>query len=263
MGREDRGRKSSVVGSFRASSRSRSRARKSMSDADGNSKPIGSRLKGMIKVMSRRGKRNFDGSSATDSVAASTTVSIQQVEDNKTVKTFPESPVNEEMPKPKAEPSKAQAVSLELVLLLMDPATRRFELLQLEFDSDKARVSDILAQIPFSVTEDAIRQQEYEGVFDESAKKMDESVCLIDFCSGKKVLVALPKYVSVKECTRLARPILWDVQVEEMVCEPVMKFLSYLLHLSHCLSSFSTAPRKWIRYLRMGEERRLSRTNED
>jgi hypothetical protein len=50
-----------------------------------------------------------------------------------------------------------QLYILKVVLLLMDPETRRFELLQLEFDSLKAFVSDVLAQIPISVTEDALR----------------------------------------------------------------------------------------------------------
>ena len=54
--------------------------------------------------------------------------------------------------------------TLQLVLLLLYPKARRFELLELEFDSDKARVSDILARIPVSATEPLIRQQKYDGV---------------------------------------------------------------------------------------------------
>jgi hypothetical protein len=55
-----------------------------------------------------------------------------------------------------------QMYILKVVLLLMDPETRRFELLQLEFDSLKALVSDVLAQIPISVTEDALRLQSWQ-----------------------------------------------------------------------------------------------------
>jgi hypothetical protein len=107
--------------------------------------------------------------------------------------------------------------SLEVILLLMDPSTRRFELLQLEFDSDKARVSDILAQIPLSVTEEAIRKQEYNGVCDKNAKAQAEGTRLNEFCHGMDVLVAIPKGISVEECSRLSRPILSDEKVLKMV----------------------------------------------
>jgi hypothetical protein len=114
--------------------------------------------------------------------------------DKKIIKEAPKSP------EPQAEAPMAEVnASLQLVLLLMDPASRRFELLQLEFDSVKARVSDIISQIPVSVTEAAIRQQKYEGVLDDSAHKMDENVHLVDFCSGKKILVALPEGLPVKD----------------------------------------------------------------
>jgi hypothetical protein len=157
-----------------------------------------------------------------------------------TAKTAPESPVQSEKEMRAAKPESAviaqAAASLQLVLLLMDPATRQFELLQLEFDSDKARVSDIVSQIPVYVTEGPIRQQNYVGVFDETAKKMDEKVRLFDFCSGKKVLVAIPKGIAVKDCARLARPILGDAQVVKMVCCTRTAPMPFLLLLSQCMA---------------------------
>jgi hypothetical protein len=62
-----------------------------------------------------------------------------------------------------ADGKEKKSFLLKVVLLLMDPETRRFELLQLEFDSLKALVSDVLAQIPVSVTEEALRKQTYTG----------------------------------------------------------------------------------------------------
>jgi hypothetical protein len=112
--------------------------------------------------------------------------------------------------------------SLQLVLLLLDPITRRFELLQLEFDSTRARVADIIAQIPVSVTEEAIKQLQYEGVIGETQESKGMEVRLVDFCKEKQVLVALPKGLPIKECIRLARPILNDGQVLNMV--RVMRF---------------------------------------
>jgi len=112
---------------------------------------------------------------------------------------------------------KQQAYILKVVLLLMDPETRRFELLQLEFDSLKALVSDVLAQIPVSVTEEALRLQKYTGIAGKDGLEMAPSKLLADFCSGNEVLVAIPEGVPAKECARLARPILSDEKVVNMV----------------------------------------------
>jgi hypothetical protein len=106
---------------------------------------------------------------------------------------------------------------LKVVLLLMDPQTRRFELLQLEFDSLKALVSDVLAQIPVSVTEDVLRKQGYSGVCGHAGQEMTSDKLLATFCNGNDVLVAIPTGFSAKECARLAKPILGDVQVGAMV----------------------------------------------
>jgi hypothetical protein len=47
-------------------------------------------------------------------------------------------------------------------------------LLQLEFDSD------VIAQIPVSVTETVIQQQEYHGIFDEMAKKLGKTSDIVE-----------------------------------------------------------------------------------
>lgn len=162
-------------------------------------KPVkSSRIKKMMQGLTRKKK-----SSSSVSDAMSTAISVQA--DEISAMSVPVSG------------TKRRAVTLQLVLLLMDPSTRRFELLQLEFDSDKARVSDIIAQIPISVTEQSIRSQQYEGVVEASGSVMNEFVRLVDFCRGRTVLVALPKGLTLKECVRLARPILCDSQVEKMV----------------------------------------------
>jgi hypothetical protein len=116
----------------------------------------------------------------------------------------------------KADDAK-KAYILKVVLLLMDPETRRFELLQLEFDSLKALVSDVLAQIPVSVTEEALRLQSYTGIAGKDGIEMVPSQLLATFCKGNEVLVAIPDGVPAKECSRLARPILSDDKVVTMV----------------------------------------------
>jgi hypothetical protein len=120
--------------------------------------------------------------------------------------------------------------ALELVVLLMDPVSRRFELLQLEFDSTRAKVSDLLTQIPLSVTESSLQQQQYSGVLDSTGSLQEGPVRLLEAfryhttsTSNKMVLVAKPRGVSSKECMRLAKPILTDTQVSIMVSGTVQK----------------------------------------
>eukprot|EP00984_Skeletonema_dohrnii_P022199 scaffold11318_cov68-Skeletonema_dohrnii-CCMP3373.AAC.1 len=62
--------------------------------------------------------------------------------------------------RPAASPA---AKPIQVVLLLMDPNSRRFELLQLEFDSNKALVSDVVRQVQSSATEDTLRNLSYGG----------------------------------------------------------------------------------------------------
>lgn len=121
---------------------------------------------------------------------------------------------------------------LKVVLLLMDPASRRFELLQLEFDSQKARVSDVLAQIPISVTEAALREQSYIGITGVDAIDMLPNRWLSDCCVGNEVLVAMPVDSTPKECVRLARPILSDEKVVCMVSAMPVPCLKYFEHVS-------------------------------
>ena len=106
---------------------------------------------------------------------------------------------------------------LKVILLLMDPKTRRFELLQLEFDSDKATVSDVLTQIPVAVTEDVLKNQAYVGICGSAGGEMNSDILLSEFCKGSDVLVAVPVGVTASECVSLAKPILKDEKVIHMV----------------------------------------------
>lgn len=106
---------------------------------------------------------------------------------------------------------------IQVVLLLMDPASRRFELLQLEFDSNKALVSDVLHQIEQSATEQLLRDKKYAGVCDVEGVEMIQSMKLARFCEGNDVVMAMPKGMSGGETAILARPILGDPKVVEMV----------------------------------------------
>lgn len=113
--------------------------------------------------------------------------------------------------------AKKNAEVVKVILLLMEPATRRFELLQLEFDSNKAVVSDVLAQIPKAVKEEVLRSQKYVGVCDRSGLELIKSLKLSEFVNRNEVLIAIPEGSKSKEVARLARPILLDEKVSAML----------------------------------------------
>ena len=77
----------------------------------------------------------------------------------------------------------------------MDPQTRRFELLQLEFDTNKASVADILQQIPISATEESLRTQTFDCVCDTDGKEYDQDKPEID---GKKTFTQLFESIEPK-----------------------------------------------------------------
>mmetsp|Transcript_4749 Transcript_4749/g.10443 ORF Transcript_4749/g.10443 Transcript_4749/m.10443 type:complete len:528 (+) Transcript_4749:141-1724(+) len=128
---------------------------------------------------------------------------------------------------------------LDLVVLLMDSISHRFELLQLEFeDRSTAKVSDLLVQIPLSITEPSLKKLIYDGILDENYYRasaeilggmsiLPSSILYETFGNGgtsgstdgstKMVLVAKPEGVSNAECLRLAKPILSNRDVSKML----------------------------------------------
>merc|ERR1740124_1850738 len=103
----------------------------------------------------------------------------------------------------------------QVILLLMDPVTRVFELIQLEFKL-KAVVIDVLKKVPKFVTEVTLAEIRYSGLCDCKGKELYSSTRLSDVCTGLEVLIALPENFNAKECIELARPILTDENVIEM-----------------------------------------------
>lgn len=126
-------------------------------------------------------------------------------------------PVRPAAPPAKAATPAPAAAPLQVVLLLMDPKTRRFELLQLEFDSDKAVVSDVLSQIALSATEESLRTQKYTGVADRTGADKASTDLLSGFCQANDVILAIPEGMKAAECAKLAKPILGDPKVNTMV----------------------------------------------
>jgi len=118
--------------------------------------------------------------------------------------------------------------SLQIVLLLMDPTTRRFELLQLEFDSNESLVSDVLVQVPLSVTEESLKTQKYIGICDLFGMEMIDTMKLSKFCASHDVILAIPEETTAKDTSHLAKNILKDEKVVNMLTS---NGISYTLSL--------------------------------
>ena len=109
------------------------------------------------------------------------------------------------------------AKPIQIVLLLMDPNSRRFELLQLEFDANKALVYDVVSQVQTSATEETLRKLKYGGICDQDGLEMIESLKLSNFCDGNEIVMAIPEGMTGAATIKLARPILSDQRVVDMV----------------------------------------------
>ncbi len=109
-----------------------------------------------------------------------------------------------------------------LVLLLVDPDTLRFELLQLEFETpQEAKVGDVLDQIKDSITEPSIRALDFYALVDRKGSLYPATTALAKALTNRKrskdILVALSKGLNTDQCSRLARPIFADAKVITMV----------------------------------------------
>lgn len=135
-----------------------------------------------------------------------------------------------------AADSNPKDFGLDLVVLLMHPLSHRFELLQLEFeDASRARVSDLLAQIPLSVTEACLKNQLYDKILDQNSGEKKSSLVLkssllveafekskptipkLSRWSHKMVLVARPQGLSDIDTLRMAKPIFTNRDIAKMV----------------------------------------------
>eukprot|EP00934_Nitzschia_sp_Nitz4_P001067 Nitzschia sp. Nitz4//scaffold211_size37880//14905//16146//NITZ4_007704-RA/size37880-augustus-gene-0.60-mRNA-1//-1//CDS//3329541973//1067//frame0 len=113
---------------------------------------------------------------------------------------------------------------ISLVLLLVDPQTLRFELLQLEFESVQgAKVIDVLEQIKESITEPSIRKLDYQALVDRKGQSFAAKVNLAKAVSNRRhskdILVGLSTGFTPDQCGLLARPILGDAKVVSMLEE--------------------------------------------
>lgn len=185
-------------------------------------------------------RRNKSTKNKSNSSTSSQTASIVMTdEENAKTKFLVENP---------SSPSSVQAGSndtenktvgsrLDLVVLLMHPLSHRFELLQLEFDeANRAKVSDLLAQIPLSITEACLKNQLYDSILDQDSAdqgkpRVLKSTRLVEAfdhagskevheslgASSKMVLVARPQGVSDFDALKMAKPIFTNKDIANML----------------------------------------------
>jgi len=145
------------------------------------------------------------------SVATNTeTRSLATNTENQSVATSAEDQVTE-------TPVSESKNTIQVILLLMDPKSRRFELLQLEFDEEKSLVEDIISQIPLSATEDVLRAKNYITICDRSGNVLENKKTLASYCSGSEILVAVADDMDASACHKLSKPILSEVKVVDML----------------------------------------------
>jgi hypothetical protein len=108
---------------------------------------------------------------------------------------------------------------VHVILLLMDPQTRRFELLQLEFDSATAKVSDITDQIVISATEPSLIIQTFETLTDLKGVELVPNKYIAEYVDSAGVIVAVPSSTKDrgKAVAAMATPILTNPKVHTMV----------------------------------------------
>lgn len=108
---------------------------------------------------------------------------------------------------------------VQIILLIMDPASRRFELLHLEFDSANSKVSDIFAQIPDSATEEVLQKATYRAVITPKGEELKSDSNLSEVAERVAVVIAVPESneESLEKCASMAIPILTNPKVHKMV----------------------------------------------
>jgi hypothetical protein len=180
------------------------------------------RLKGLITGKSRRQMKKNAQSQSQTSLPDNNSIPVDTIDDSSTVYG---AELDSVMEKSTSSASLSTAKStifadpVQVILLIMDPDTRRFELLQLEFDSAMAKVSDIYKQIPTAATEEVLQKASYKAIITAKGEELKSDSNLSDYVTGAAVVIAVPESTdaSLEKCATMAAPILTNSKVHKMV----------------------------------------------
>jgi hypothetical protein len=118
---------------------------------------------------------------------------------------------------------------IHIILLIIDPKTRRFELLQLEFDSATAKVSHIFPQIAVSLTEPSLKLQTYEILMNIKGDELVPSKNLVEYFDSAGIVISVPSTTmeSGDVIAKMANWILSKPRVHDMVSIIVCMYNSF------------------------------------
>lgn len=131
-----------------------------------------------------------------------------------------------------------------LVILLLDPKSLRFELLQLQLDNRKGlKVKDVLGRLDESITEPALQPLKFVALVDRAGGVNKPEADLTKAMAHRKVkdkdiLVGLSKDINVEELFRRVRPIFGDPNVGRMVSFEFFRIPSFWHELMLSLTLF-------------------------
>lgn len=186
------------------------------------------RLKGLITGKSRRQMKKNAQSQSQTSLPDNNSIPVDTIDDSSTVYG---AELDSVMEKSTSSASLSTAKStifadpVQVILLIMDPDTRRFELLQLEFDSAMAKVSDIYKQIPTAATEEVLQKASYKAIITAKGEELKSDSNLSDYVTGAAVVIAVPESTdaSLEKCATMAAPILTNSKVHKMLISAGVK----------------------------------------
>jgi len=127
-------------------------------------------------------------------------------------------PVVEESPK---QASKSSTNKIFLVVLVIDGSTRRFEVVEREFEPSTSVVQDILDKIPMDVTDNSLLQQNYECVSTMKGFALDNDELIRYYFmpnpNKKNLVILIPEGGDCAHFVKMATPIVNDARVIELL----------------------------------------------
>jgi hypothetical protein len=137
------------------------------------------------------------------------------------VKTRPNTLLHAKPPTPPSSPA-----AFKIFILLLQPQSKIFEIIQVFYPPSETTVGDLLTMIPVNATEPVLGHQDYQGL----TSPQDDAVLNLDFLASAsdqsrpcariacgEVLVAIPQGYTATQCRTLAHPLLTNRRVVKLL----------------------------------------------
>lgn len=109
--------------------------------------------------------------------------------------------------------------SFRVIVVLLNPRTRKFELIHVYYDNESAMVRDILERTPENATYGPLRRQKYVGLCRPNTnRELINSFMTKDYdIVNDEILIAVPQGYTAQQCSSYARPILTNDRLVRMI----------------------------------------------